>query len=107
MIEIVVFACLCVAFAVALNVAYARGRLAGIREAAIEVAKGGHSNHHGPGTRISRRVQMSLNAVRAVTFGAYRGGAQKVALIRQLRRLGKEMAAASEDDVHEERRKNS
>lgn len=106
MIEIIVLVCLCVAFAVALKVTYARGRQAGIRQAAAEIAIGGHSNHHGPGTRISRRVQLCVNAVRAVTLGAHAGSDEKVALIRQLRRLGKELAASSEEDVHQERRKN-
>jgi hypothetical protein len=104
--EIIVLVFLCVVFALALKVTYARGRQAGIRLAAAEIAIGGHSNHHGPGTRISRRVQLSVNAVRAVTLGTHHGSDQGIALIRQLRRLGKELAAASEDDVHEERRKN-
>lgn len=106
MIETVVLVCLFAAFAVALKVTYARGRQAGIRQAAAEIAIGCHSNHHGPGTRIARRVQLCVNSVRAATLGTHLGADQNVSVIRQLRRLGKELAAASEDDVHDERRKN-
>ena len=106
MIEIVVLVGLGVAFAFGLKTSYARGRQAGIREAAIEIARGAHSHHHSSAVRMSRRVQMCLNGVRAVTQGAHRGGEQKIALIRQLRRLGLEVAAAFDNEVHEEHRKN-
>jgi hypothetical protein len=105
-IETVVLVCLCVAFAVALKVTYARGRLAGVRQAAAEIARGAHSNHHSSTMRMSKRVQMCLNGVRAITLGAHRGGDQSIALIRQLRRLGQELVTASEEDLHEERRKS-
>jgi hypothetical protein len=105
-IETVVFVCMSAVFAVALKVTYARGRLAGVRLAAAEVARGAHSNRHCSAARMSRRVQMCLNGVRAVTLGAHRGTDQNTALIRQLRRLGQEVAAASDEDVREERRKN-
>lgn len=106
MIETVVLVCLCVGFAFGLRVTYARGCQAGIRQAAAEIAIGGHSNHHGPGTRISRRVQLCVNAVRSATFGTDLGPDRNITLVLQLRRLGKELAAASEEDVQEERRKN-
>ena len=105
MIEIVVLVGLGVAFAFGLKTSYARGRQAGIREAAIEIARGAHSNHHSSAVRMSRRVQMCLNGVRAVTFGSHRRSEQRVALIRQLRRLGQEVATAFEHELHEERRK--
>ena len=106
MIETVVLVFLCATFAFALKVTYARGRLVGVRLAAAEIARGAHSNHHCSATRLSRRVQMCLNGVRAVTLGAHRGLDQNTALIRQLRRLGKEVAASSDDDAREERCKN-
>ncbi|MBI1211703.1 MAG: hypothetical protein GC190_09595 [Alphaproteobacteria bacterium] len=105
MIEAVVFVCLCVAFAFALKATYARGLQAGVRQAAAEIAKGAHSNHHKTAARVPRRVQMCLNGVRAITLGTHRAPDRHAAVIRQLRRLGYELVAASEEDTREELRK--
>jgi hypothetical protein len=82
-----------------MRVIYVRGRQDGLRETVAEIAKGVHSNRRNKITTPTR-IESCVQALRVVSSIAQ--SPKDEIVVRHLRRLGTEMAAAGEHAVREE-----